>query len=413
MKIHNPIVSWTLREVCYALVLSARRNSLHNFEKQIAASLGCGSVVLTNLGRSALTLGLAALDLPPGSGILVPAILCPTVVHAILRAGHRPIIVDTNEDLHISPESISPESLHGAKAILIAHLYGMAAPMPSLLNWASARGLLVIDDAAQAAGLSLDGTPLGSCGDMGILSFGPYKSIASSRGGALISRNELLIARCRAIVGPRENLSGALRRVLGCLAKQHLPAASRAIKATIVKRKGAGKGSDYVPESINPNSGGDPIAALNALECIVAQSVFSRASSIVASRASHAGHICTFLRGYAGLDLIGMPHTPFMSIPVRIKSSLTAEDALAHLRKNNIDAIRIYRPLHLYNEFAPFAIQSLPQSLKSWDKVFLLPNPVHGSIARYILQLRMGLAAMGFFNANQDAASSARIPRQN
>ncbi len=393
--IDNPIVNWTLRDIFHSLVLSARRRSFSIFEKQIAKSMGCDSVLLTNLGRSALTLGLTALDIPPGSGILIPAILCPTVVHAILRAGHRPIIVDVNEDLHISPDSISPESLHGAKAILIAHLYGMSAPLSSLLDWANARRLLVIDDAAQAAGISLNGIPLGACGSMGILSFGPYKSLAGSRGGALVSKNSLLIENCRKIIGPRENLSGAIRRILGCFTKLYFPRAIQPVKSAI-----ADFGfRDTITNQSAASTVGYPsqnhIVAPSSLECALAATIYLRSASIIKNRIITSNAILNLVSQYARLETIGIPNTPFLRIPVRIKSKYTAEQAVSLLRENGIGATRIYRPLHLIPSYSCYSYHSPNNSIESWNNVFLLPNPSHHILESVIHYFRKGLDIIG------------------
>jgi dTDP-4-amino-4,6-dideoxygalactose transaminase len=330
--------------------------------------------------------------------VLIPAILCPTVAQAILRAGHRPIIVDTNKDLHISPESIPSENSHDAKAILIPHLYGMSAPIASLLDWAAAHKLHVIDDAAQAAGISVDGKPLGTFGNLGILSFGPFKSVASTRGGALLSKDSLLIEKCRMLIGAPEDAPGAVFRILGCFAKLHFPRAIRFIKSSFSASKHRKLGSERSPAATLSSTSGDELAASSLLECALAGTLFARSATIVQNRSKTARQIFSIVEEYTGLAPIGVPGTPFMSIPIRLKNNLSAEEAIDRLREIKIEATRIYRPLHLFQAFSEFAAQPLERSLESWNRVVLLPNPARCRIPEGYSQLRRGLDMIGAQN---------------
>jgi hypothetical protein len=90
--------------------------------------------------------------------------------------------------------------------VIVPHLYGLFAPIYDIKSWASTEGLCLTDDAAQAFGISVGGRCLGSYGHSGIFSFGPYKSLSTPRGGALISGDGRVVKRARAHVSYREGI---------------------------------------------------------------------------------------------------------------------------------------------------------------------------------------------------------------
>jgi dTDP-4-amino-4,6-dideoxygalactose transaminase len=83
------------------------------------------------------------------------------------------------------------------KAIIPVHLYGMPAKMDEILSIAKEYGVVIIEDAAEALGSSIDNKPCGSFGEFGVLSFNGNKIITTSGGGALISDNAEMIEKAR------------------------------------------------------------------------------------------------------------------------------------------------------------------------------------------------------------------------
>src|SRR6266849_5632389 len=106
--------------------------------------LGDSPKFWTGSGRQALRLLLGALDLKPGSGVALPLFTDPSLVRAIVAAGHRPVFID------VDPEflTMDPASLEDARgmfsAVVAVHLFGQLADMPALL--AAAGSVPVIED---------------------------------------------------------------------------------------------------------------------------------------------------------------------------------------------------------------------------------------------------------------------------
>lgn len=148
--------------------------------------------VLTDSGTSALVIALR--DLVGQRGIVAyPAYSCIDLTAAALKAGVGVRLYDL-DPATLSPDldSVANVLKRGVDAIVVAHLYGYPANLPAIRNLADQRGVLVIEDAAQAAGGELHGLRLGSLGDVSILSFGRGKGMTAGSGGALLVRSQRL-----------------------------------------------------------------------------------------------------------------------------------------------------------------------------------------------------------------------------
>ena len=162
-------------------------------QKELCKLLKVKYCLLTELGRIALEIGLKSLKLKAGDGVILPSYACTNVLLPVLKLECEPQFADIGEDLNISPESIEKTIKPNTKAIIVPHLYGCPAPIKEILEIARQKGLYVIDDAAQSLGAKVNGQYTGTFGDIGILSFGPFKVISATRGGALITNNPEII----------------------------------------------------------------------------------------------------------------------------------------------------------------------------------------------------------------------------
>jgi hypothetical protein len=153
---------------------------------------GCLDALLTDTGTSALVLTLHRL-VPTGGTVAYPAYACIDLTTAALGTGLRVRLYD------VDPATLSPDldSLRaairrGVDAVVVAHLYGYPADMTGVRRLAAEQGIPVIEDAAQGAGGTLHGAPLGSLGDSAILSFGRGKGTTGGSGGAILVRTPAL-----------------------------------------------------------------------------------------------------------------------------------------------------------------------------------------------------------------------------
>jgi dTDP-4-amino-4,6-dideoxygalactose transaminase len=167
-------------------------------EARFAGALESREAALFPHARVALLEILRALDLPPGSEVLMTPVTIPDVVNAVLVAGLRPVFVDLDErTCNMSPSSLAARVSPAARVVLITHLSGLASPMAALLEIATTRGLVVLEDCSQAMGTRYRGQMLGTFGKAGFYSLSTLKPVASFHGGLAITDDAALAATLR------------------------------------------------------------------------------------------------------------------------------------------------------------------------------------------------------------------------
>jgi dTDP-4-amino-4,6-dideoxygalactose transaminase len=165
-----------------------------DFENEFADYLGAKHVIGVASGMDALYLTLAGMDIGPGDEVLVPANTFVASAHAVLRCGACPVLVDCEPDSFLMNLSGLDEKLTPrTKAIMPVHLYGMAADMQRIGEFAAAHQLRVVEDTAQAHGAELRNRNAGTWGDAGCFSFYPGKNLgAFGDGGAVCTDDDQL-----------------------------------------------------------------------------------------------------------------------------------------------------------------------------------------------------------------------------
>jgi dTDP-4-amino-4,6-dideoxygalactose transaminase len=167
------------------------------FEEEFAAYLGVGHAIGVGNGTDAITIALRALGVKPGDEVICPSFTFYASAEAIVNAGARPVFCDIDADtLCMTAETVRPHLSERTGAILAVHLCGNVAPVPEL----RALGVPVLEDAAQAAGGSLDGVKAGALGDAATFSFFPSKNLPClGDGGAITTRSAEVAERARVL----------------------------------------------------------------------------------------------------------------------------------------------------------------------------------------------------------------------
>jgi dTDP-4-amino-4,6-dideoxygalactose transaminase len=166
------------------------------FEAEFATYTQAAHGVGLNTGTSALHLALLAANIGPGDEVITVPFTFVATVSAIDYTGATPVFVDIDPrtftmDVSAIEAAITPRT----KAILPVHLYGQPADMDPILEIARRRGLLVIEDAAQAHGAEYKGKRVGSLGAMGCFSFYPGKNLGACGEGGMVVTNNAEYAR--------------------------------------------------------------------------------------------------------------------------------------------------------------------------------------------------------------------------
>ncbi len=158
------------------------------FEREYAAALGREHAIALMNGSVALELALRAGGVGEGDEVVTTPRTFIASAGAAVVVGATPVLADVDRDSgNITAATIERVLTPRTKAIVVVHLAGWPADMPAILDLAKDRGLLVIEDCAQAHGASIDGEPVGSFGDMAAFSFCQDKIITTGGEGGLLA----------------------------------------------------------------------------------------------------------------------------------------------------------------------------------------------------------------------------------
>lgn len=169
------------------------------FEDEFAKFVGAKHCIGVANGLDALILAVEALDLPKGSDVLVASNTYIATILAIVRAGHRPVLVEPElETFNMDPARLAGAMTPDTRAICVTHLFGKSCRMDAICAFAQEHGLKVVEDCAQSHGAKLAGRMTGTFGDAGCFSFYPTKNLgAIGDAGAVVTDDDALADRLR------------------------------------------------------------------------------------------------------------------------------------------------------------------------------------------------------------------------
>lgn len=174
------------------------------FEAEIAARVGVAGALALSSGTAALHLALLELGAKPDTAVLVSSMTFAASANAIVYTGADPVFVDAQaSDGNVDPElllrAVDTLQREGTTvaAVMTVDLFGRCAEYHEIVDALAARGVPLVEDAAEALGASYDGKQAGSFGRAAALSFNGNKIMTTSGGGMLLSDDLDLLARCR------------------------------------------------------------------------------------------------------------------------------------------------------------------------------------------------------------------------
>ena len=162
----------------------AEGSVVQEFESTFAQRLGVKHAVAVGSGTAALHLSLLALGIGPADEVIMPSYVCTALLNAVCYVKASPVFAEINPvTFNIDPTDVKKRLTRRTKAIIVPHLFGLAAD----LNGLSGLDVPIIEDCAQAVGGQLDNKPLGSFGDVAIFSFYATKVMTCGEGGMVVS----------------------------------------------------------------------------------------------------------------------------------------------------------------------------------------------------------------------------------
>jgi perosamine synthetase len=170
------------------------------FEELVGERHAAKHAIATTSCTAALHLATAALDLKPGDEVIVPALTWVTSAHCAEYVGARPVFADIDlATYNLDPAAFAAAITPRTRAVVVVHLFGLAADMDAILAIARKHDIAVIEDAACGIGTTFSGKPVGTLGDLGCLSFHPRKVITTGEGGMVLTNRDDLAAIVRSL----------------------------------------------------------------------------------------------------------------------------------------------------------------------------------------------------------------------
>jgi dTDP-4-amino-4,6-dideoxygalactose transaminase len=335
--------------------------------KLLLHEMSADQALLCSSGSLALELALRGCEVDPGDEVVLPTFCCAAVVLPVLAVGATAVLADVGPELNLTVETVGAALTQKTKAIIVPHLFGNPAEIGAIMELVRARNIRVIDDAAQALGATIDGRPVGSFGDAGIVSFGAEKVCFGLGGGALLAGNEnfsdgVLVS---ALAPPRalptiENLFSVLIRRRWRRWTWPLDAGRRTKNAL---------GPDASPRAYHREG----MANLNAA---VALTLMQSLTDNIAARRARVRRYTELFHGVDRLELI--PHRPGSAcltqvLRVRAKREDRAVRVIHALRRAGYEVQGSYVPIHRLANYSMCVWDNVTHAERIWSDLVELP----------------------------------------
>ncbi len=161
---------------------------------------GVERALLTPSATAALEMAAMLCGLGEGDEVIMPSFTFVSTASAVVRTGARPRFVDIRPDtLNLDEKLIEGAINASTKMILPVHYAGVGCEMDPIMDLARAKGLRVVEDAAQGVNAYYKGQALGSIADLGAYSFHETKNYICGEGGALTVNDESFVSRAEII----------------------------------------------------------------------------------------------------------------------------------------------------------------------------------------------------------------------
>ena len=175
-------------------------DSIRALEDSVRQYFKTRHVFLVSSGKAALTMTLMGLKAASSrTEVVIPAYTCFSMPAAVISAGLRPILCDINPSTFDFDHDQLEATLNDNTLCVVAHhLFGIASDIERVRAMCHARGIVVIEDAAQAMGVESGGRKLGTLGDVGVFSLGRGKNITCGSGGIVVTDSDRIADTLRA-----------------------------------------------------------------------------------------------------------------------------------------------------------------------------------------------------------------------
>lgn len=304
------------------------------FEQMLRELTGARHAIAYANATCGLFAAMRALGVGPGDEVIVPDLTFVASANAVILAGATPVFCDVDAESMAIDVSEAQKILSArTKAIMPVHLYGGAADMDRVIEFARQHGLAVIEDAAQGVGVRFRGRHVGTFGDVGVLSFYGNKTMTTAEGGAILTDDDALAERCYRL-----------------------------------KNHGRMEKGVFVHEEIGFNF------AFSDLHAALGVSQLEKLDRIIAEKLRIRQH---YEHALAGADGITFQEPSPHVTPVHWFTNICCDDVetlQVQLRELGVETRRFFYPLHLQPCYQQLNPATCPVSAQLYDSWLSLPS---------------------------------------
>ena len=317
--------------------------------KWFEEKLECKKALLTTSCTHALEMAAILLDIKEGDEVIMPSYTFVSTANAFVLRGAKIVFVDIRPDtMNIDETKIEEAITSKTKVIVPVHYAGVACEMDTIMDIAKRYNLFVVEDAAQGMMSTYKGKALGTIGHLGAFSFHETKNYTSAgEGGLLIINDEKFVQRAEIIREKGTNRSLFFRGMVD-------------------KYSWVDVGSSYL---------------MNDVSAAYLWGNLEKADEINQNRLNSWQKYYDGLKELENRGFIELPKIPDGCVQnahmfyIKVKDLEERTDLLDYLKKNDINAVFHYVPLHSSEAGLKFSLFSKEDiyTTKESDKLIRLP----------------------------------------
>jgi len=319
---------------------------ISEFENAIKKYVGCEYCVALNSGTSALHATFLAYGLTSNDEVIVPSFSFISTANAVLFVNAKPIFADIEEETFgLDEKSILEKTTPATKAVVPMDYGGLSCKISDIKKITEDKNLILIEDAAEALGSSINGKKVGSVSDSSIFSFCGNKVLTTGEGGAVITNSREIYEKIK-----------------------------------LIRSHGRFDRTDYFN---NPSESQYLSLGYNwrmsSITAALGISQISKLDKIIKMRQKNANYISSKLSRFSQIKVpnspVGYEHI-YQMYTIRLPDKKTRDDLHEHLLKKQIFSKVYFHPIHLtafYKEKFGTMEGSLPVTERISQQVLTLP----------------------------------------
>lgn len=322
---------------------------LREFESNFAKYVGSRFAIGVSNGTAALHLSLASAGIGAGDEVIIPDMTFIATANSVILSKAKPIPVDVDASLNISPDLIEDKITRKTRAIIPVHFAGYPCNMDKIKKIARKYNLKIIEDAAHALGTRYRKKHVGCFGDASCFSFYPAKNMTTIEGGMITTDSEKIAKK-----------AGALR--------------NHGLTKTLMQRDKNPK--PWIYDIIEPGYN----YRLDEVRASLGISQLQRIDKITKKRVRAAEYYHKYLKNINGIEIVNYPnyegHVYHLYI-IRIKKEFGISRDKVHekLNKMGIRTTVHYKPIHQFSYFRKLKLRNeqFPDTVLAYRECLTLP----------------------------------------